>query len=331
MNNTSSINTNLPTPTTAGPAAQKAEAQGRSKANSRKLTPPSPSIGLLKMIAEDWRTHSKTLTKAGLQTLVIHRFGKWASQQRRPVWLLLSIIYRPAYWFVRNCYGIELPHSTVVGRRVLIAHQSGIVIHHNAVIGDDCLIRQNCTIGGATHETADAAPALGKGVHLGAGSVLLGRIEIGDNARIGPNAVVMTSIPSGATVFAPAPRVIHPPRPREQFSDQGDTLHKTRKAGKASAAAALAVAHASTSPQQQPAAPSQASSSSSSQEATSQEVTSLAANQSPVDACSQSQLSDEDKSAMLHQGNHAGKSGCEANRLDEANAVSSGRSQGDDR
>jgi serine O-acetyltransferase len=133
--------------------------------------------------------------------------------------LPLTLVHRPAFWFVRNCCGIELPHTARVGRRFLIGHQSGIVIHHNAVIGDDCLVRQNVTIGAGTASNADRAPRLGNGVEIGAGAAIIGPVTIGDHVRIGPNAVVTMNVPAGSIVVAPPPRVIVPPGPKPKNRD----------------------------------------------------------------------------------------------------------------
>ncbi len=89
----------------------------------------------------------------------------------------------------------------------VFAHQPGVVIADNAVIGDDCLIRQNVTIGSAVEY--GPAPKLGNRVRIGAGAVLIGGITVGDDVVIGPNAVVTEDVPAGATVLSPRPRVIH--------------------------------------------------------------------------------------------------------------------------
>ena len=110
----------------------------------------------------------------------------------------LSIVYRHFYRRVRNLYGIELPYSASIGRRVIIEHQSGIVIHGATVIGDDCIIRQNCTFGIRRMGELSKAPVLGRGVDVGAGAVILGDVRIGDFAVIGANAVVLHNVPAGA-------------------------------------------------------------------------------------------------------------------------------------
>ncbi|MDH3604288.1 MAG: serine acetyltransferase [Candidatus Tectomicrobia bacterium] len=102
-----------------------------------------------------------------------------------------------------------------MGRRCFIPHQSGIVIHPFSEIGDDCLIRQNVTLGAASRDKPAGAPKLGNQVHIGAGAVLLGNITVGDGAKINANAVVMTNVPEGAFVFNPPPKTLKNPRSKK--------------------------------------------------------------------------------------------------------------------
>ena len=157
-------------------------------------------------------------TTPGFRAVATQRFGAWAWDSARPkiIHAIGKRIYRPLFVYVRNHYTIELPHSTKVGRRLLIAHQGGIVIHPFSKIGDDCLIHQNVTLGAATEETIDRCPILGNRVEVGAGAALVGGVVIGDDVRIGPNAVVTMNIPAGSTVVASPPRIFQlkkPPMP----------------------------------------------------------------------------------------------------------------------
>lgn len=177
--------------------------------------PARPTPGeLFRLVREDFRTNDGSLTRPGFQALAVHRFGNAVLGLPRVLRAPLSVLHDVCHVFVRNVYGIELPRSAKVGRRVRISHQSGIVIHPAAVIGDECTIRQNVTIGAVSRERAAHAPVLGSGVEVGAGAVIVGKVRVGDGAHIGPNTVVMTSIPPGAMVVAAAPRVVQPPAPR---------------------------------------------------------------------------------------------------------------------
>jgi serine O-acetyltransferase len=112
----------------------------------------------------------------------------------------LSLLYRWMFRYCRNHYGIELPYSVKLGRRVVIEHQGAIVIHGDCVIGDECVIRQGVTMGNRHLSQPFDAPILGARVNVGAGAKLLGKIHVGDDACIGANAVVLQDVASGSTV-----------------------------------------------------------------------------------------------------------------------------------
>ena len=84
-------------------------------------------------------------------------------------------------------------------------HPTGIVIHRDAVIGPDCLIMQQVTLGQLAQ---GGAPRIGRGVYLGAGARILGPVHVGDGARVGANAVVLADVPAGATVAGIPARVV---------------------------------------------------------------------------------------------------------------------------
>jgi serine acetyltransferase len=161
---------------------------------------------LLAQIAEDWRAHGRDWTRPGFQAVAVHRFGNWRMGiEPKVLRAPLSVLYRSLYRGVRNFYGIELPYSAKVGRRVIIEHQHGIVVHGQAVIGDDCILRQGVTIGNRTMDRPHEAPHLGARVSVGAGAKILGAVSIGDGAQVGANAVVRSDVPvGGVAVGIPA-------------------------------------------------------------------------------------------------------------------------------
>jgi serine O-acetyltransferase len=170
---------------------------------------PDEKMGLVAQVREDLRAYD-SWTRPGFHAVAIHRLGVWRRQLPIVARLPVTLFYLVAQLGIRNVYSIELTSMAQVGRRLRIAHQGGVTIHPSVVIGDDCLIRQNVTIGIATDD-ATAAPQLGDRVEIGAGAVIIGGITIGDDARIGPNAVVTMNVPARAMAVAPPARVI-PPR-----------------------------------------------------------------------------------------------------------------------
>ena len=165
-----------------------------------------PELPLLRQLAEDLAAHDNDWTRPGFQALAVHRFGNWRMKvEPKLLRAPLSVAYRAMFRGVRNIYGIELPYTVKVGRRVVFEHQGGVVIHGGAEIGDECVIRQGVTIGNKRLDRPDDAPKLGARVNVGAGAKILGAVEVGEGAAIGANSVVVKNVePNTSVVGIPA-------------------------------------------------------------------------------------------------------------------------------
>jgi serine O-acetyltransferase len=108
----------------------------------------------------------------------------------------------------RGLTGIEIHPGARIGRRFFIDHGMGVVIGQTAEIGDDCTLYHGVTLGGTSWQAGKRHPTLGQGVVVGAGAKILGPIVIGDGAKIGSNAVVVKSVPAGATAIGIPARVV---------------------------------------------------------------------------------------------------------------------------
>ncbi len=74
-----------------------------------------------------------------------------------------------------------------------LVHPTGIVISDSTIIGKDCTIYQNVTLG----RKGEYAPTLGDNVTIYANAVIIGNVHIGDNAVIGAGSVVLKDVPAG--------------------------------------------------------------------------------------------------------------------------------------
>jgi serine O-acetyltransferase len=111
--------------------------------------------------------------------------------------------------------GIEIHPGAKLGRRFIIDHGMGVVIGETAEIGDDVYIYHQVTLGGTSSDHGKRHPTIGDNVIIGAGAKVLGAIEIGQNARIGANAVVVASVPANTTMVGiPARAVARSGQPR---------------------------------------------------------------------------------------------------------------------
>ena len=129
----------------------------------------------------------------------------------------------------RMLTGIEIHPGARIGRRLFIDHGMGVVIGETAEIGDDCTLYQGVTLGGTSlTRGAKRHPTLGNDVIVGSAAQILGPFRVGDGARIGAHAVVLSEVPDGATMVgnpgAPACRAARRSRAAAEpvFQPYGD-------------------------------------------------------------------------------------------------------------
>jgi serine O-acetyltransferase len=102
--------------------------------------------------------------------------------------------------WARFLTGIEIHPGASIGKRLVIDHGMSVVIGETAVIGDDCLLYHEVTLGGKTLDPVKRHPTLGNRVTVGAGAKIIGAITIGDDAKIGSNAVVTRDVSPGQVI-----------------------------------------------------------------------------------------------------------------------------------
>ncbi len=101
---------------------------------------------------------------------------------------------------VRWLTGIEIHPGATIGPGLFIDHGMGVVIGETAEIGENVTLYHGVTLGGTSLQKGKRHPTLGDRVVVGAGAKILGAITIGDDTRIGANAVVVKSVPANSVV-----------------------------------------------------------------------------------------------------------------------------------
>ncbi|HMD64304.1 MAG TPA: serine O-acetyltransferase [Stellaceae bacterium] len=131
----------------------------------------------------------------GFHALVWHRLAHWLWQRG---WLLAG---RFVSYLGRVLTGIEIHPGARIGKRVFIDHGMGVVIGETAEVGNDVTLYQGVTLGGTSlTRGAKRHPTIGNGVIVSSGAQVLGPFRVGDGARIGAQAVVLSEVPDGATM-----------------------------------------------------------------------------------------------------------------------------------
>ncbi|SON61692.1 Serine acetyltransferase [Mycobacterium simulans] len=130
----------------------------------------------------------------GVHAVWGHRISHW-------LWLRgARLAARALAELTRVLTGVEIHPAAVLGAGLFIDHATGVVIGETAEVGDDVTLFHGVTLGGTGRETGKRHPTVGDRVIIGAGAKILGPIKVGDDSRIGANAVVVKDVPSSAVV-----------------------------------------------------------------------------------------------------------------------------------
>jgi len=145
-----------------------------------------------------WYVVESLLFDTGYQAVVLHRIAHWFKAHKVPV--LGPAVARCNQFLT----GVDIAPAAEIGPGLRISHGTGIVIGNAARVGADCLLMQNVTLGAPTVARIGEMPTVGDRVVIGAGAVVLGPVEVGDDCFVGALALVTESVPAGSKVLARA-------------------------------------------------------------------------------------------------------------------------------
>src|ERR1700729_3556161 len=131
----------------------------------------------------------------GVHALWGHRISHWLWKRRA------KVAARVVGELTRIFTGVDIQPGAILGTGLFIDHATGVVIGETAEVGDDVTIYHGVTLGGTGADTGKRHPTIGDRVIIGAGAKVLGPIKVGDDSRIGANAVVVKEVPSSAVVI----------------------------------------------------------------------------------------------------------------------------------
>jgi serine O-acetyltransferase len=136
----------------------------------------------------------------GMQAMLVYRFGRWLGSQAALVRIVLEPIHVIAHVLVKCLWGIDIPRTCSIGPGLYIGHFGGIILSPRTVMGSNCNLSHDVTIGVAGEGSSAGVPVIGDDVYIAPGAKLFGKIRIGNDVKIGANAVVYRDVPDHAVV-----------------------------------------------------------------------------------------------------------------------------------
>jgi serine O-acetyltransferase len=135
------------------------------------------------------------LRSPGVQAVIVLRFGQWLMRWPRALRWPLDVLYLLLHAGVKIAWGIEVPRQARVGPGLYIGHYGGIFVNPGSVLGRNVTLSQGVTIG-----DNNGTPVVGDNVYIAAGAKVFGPIRVGNNVKIGANAVVHADLPDNSVV-----------------------------------------------------------------------------------------------------------------------------------
>ncbi len=160
------------------------------------------------------------LVYAGLHAIWGHRIAHWLWTHN------FKLLGRWSSQVVRDLTGIEIHPGAVIGEGFFIDHGMGVVIGETAEIGNFVTLYHGVTLGGTSLEKGKRHPTIGDRVTIGTGAKVLGAITIGNDSRIGANAVVVKSVPANSVVVGVPGQIVRRVHPH-LAGDAPDLNHTT--------------------------------------------------------------------------------------------------------
>ena len=142
------------------------------------------------------------MTYPGVHALWAYRITHWQWTHG------MKLLARLGAALSQHFTGVDIHPAASLGSGIFIDHATGVVIGETAEVGDDVTIYQGVTLGGTSLEHVKRHPTIGNRVTIGAGAKILGPITVGDDSRIGANAVVVKSVPPNSVVVGVPGQII---------------------------------------------------------------------------------------------------------------------------
>ena len=144
---------------------------------------------------------SVILTYPGVKAVLFHQIAHFFCVAK------FNLIARVISQFSRFLTGIEIHPAAKIGKNFFIDHGMGVVIGETSEIGDNVTIYHMVTLGGISpsinsdnQRQVKRHPTLKDNVVIGSGAQVLGPITVGENAKVGANAVVTKDVPANAVM-----------------------------------------------------------------------------------------------------------------------------------
>lgn len=156
---------------------------------------------MLESLKMDWKRNEKKFPI--MIVLFLYRIGNYIHYSciNKFIKSLIIIPLKILYNLIMLIFQCEIPFAAKIDGGARIRHLNGIIINDNTIMGKNCTLFHQVTIGSNEHKKINGGAIIGDNVYIGCGAKVIGNITIGNDTIIGANAVVTKNVEKNSTVI----------------------------------------------------------------------------------------------------------------------------------
>lgn len=156
---------------------------------------------MIKMLKADWKRNERKFPV--ILVLFLYRLGNYLyySNINANIKKIIMVPIKILYKLIMLIFQCDIPFAVKIGEGIRIRHLNGIIINDNTIIGSDCTLFHQVTIGSNEQKKINGGAILGNKVYIGCGSKIIGNVTIGNNVNIGANSVLTKNVENNSTVI----------------------------------------------------------------------------------------------------------------------------------
>lgn len=157
----------------------------------------------------------------GFQALQAYRIAHWLWKKNRR---LLALFLQSR---ISAVFDVDIHPAATIGHGIMIDHATGVVIGETAVLGNNVSILHSVTLGGCGSGDGRRHPVVADGVLISTGAKLLGKITVGQGAKIAAGSVVLVDVDAHVTVAGVPAKVVGRPSAQQPALEMNQQINDT--------------------------------------------------------------------------------------------------------
>lgn len=156
---------------------------------------------------DEFKTNVSIGNRRGAICVLAYRIAHFFSFGKKYILGFPYILFY--HLFFRILLSFDVHEKCKIGKCFCVWHCFGIAINPKVIIGDNCTMGHNTTLGSKIKNANMVAPVIGNNVNISPSSCIVGDVKIGNNVIVGIGTVIVKDVPDGSVVVGNPARILY--------------------------------------------------------------------------------------------------------------------------